>query len=260
MLVLSIPLSLYLAVLAKRGPTVWLYRIHVAIAASAVLLTASRGPFLASFGALLFIPASFSRWTIRQKAALFLVIVIGVVAAAWIVPASSWKRLGSIEGEIVQGTLNDRKLIWKAGYEMFREHPVLGVGAGAFLPVIRHTTGYTYVAHNTFLSIAAEQGLVGFAIFLALILNAFIASIRMPKLERGLWLAVLLAMMIGILSLTWEYRKPIWLIFGLISLQAAALNRRKMRIRPASASRVPLRPPRIVLSATPLPPPRTTPD
>lgn len=226
MLVLSIPLSLYLGILAKRSPMVWLYRLHVALTASAVLLTASRGPFLASLGALFFIPASFAKWTRRQKSALFFVVAAGIVAAAWIVPPSSWKRLESIQGEITNGTLNDRKLIWKAGYEIFREHPVLGVGAGAFLVVVRHSMGYSFVAHNTFLSIAVEQGLIGFGIFLILLLDASSSALRMPPLERGLWLAVLLAMMIGIFSLTWEYRKPMWLFFGLIALQAAELKRR----------------------------------
>ncbi|HEX4169651.1 MAG TPA: O-antigen ligase family protein [Bryobacteraceae bacterium] len=225
MLVLSLPLSLYLSSSTSKQSLVWLYRVQFLLAASAVLLSASRGPFLAAAGLILILPAVFFRSSDKQKAAL---IFVGVLAAGFIiylVPAASWTRLGSIGTEISTGTLNDRKIIWEAGLEVFRQNPIIGVGAGAFRAVVRSSAGFPYVAHNTFLSILVEQGLIGFGLFLALFVYSIRSCLRMPRFERALWLSMLLTLTIGIFSLTWEYRKPIWLIFGLISLQVCVANR-----------------------------------
>ena len=231
MMALSIPLSLYLGVLSQRRPVVWLYRVHLALATAAILLTASRGAFVASLAAMLFIPATFKHWTDRQKSVFIVVVMLAAWLAMWLVPASSWKRLGTIQSEVAHGTLNDRSVIWKGGLEIFREHPVLGVGAGAFSTVVRHTIGTAYVAHNTFLSITVEQGLAGLGIFLALLITVTFYCFGMPDLERKLWLTMLLTLVIGILSLTWEFRKPMWLIFALISMQAMVFKMQKLSER-----------------------------
>ncbi len=224
MLVLSFPLSLYLASSTRSHALVWLYRVQLMLTASAVLLTASRGPFLASFGLVLFLPAVFFRSSEKQKAALVAVAVLGAGLILYLVPAASWARLGTIGTQVSTGTFNDRTIIWEAGLNVFRQNPILGVGAGAFSTVVRNSTGISYVAHNTFLSILVEQGLIGFGLFITLFIYSIRSCLRMPRFERALWLAMLLTLAIGVFSLTWEYRKPIWLIFGLISVQVCVAN------------------------------------
>ena len=227
-MVLSIPMSLYLGVLSQRRPIVWVYRAQLGLAAATILLTASRGSFVALMAAMIFIPATFKRWTDRQRSVFIVFALMTAWFAVWLVPASSWKRIATIQDEVAHGTLNDRAVIWKAGAEIFREHPVLGVGAGAFSTVVRHTIGTAYVAHNTFLSIIVEQGLVGFGIFLSLLITLVLCCFRMPDLERKLWLVMLLVLSIGILSLTWEYRKTMWLVFALILMQERAFRARQL--------------------------------
>ncbi len=231
-LVLSLPLSLYLASVTRRQWLVWFYRVQFLITAWTILLTASRGPVIAAAGILLVVPAVFFRSNERQKAILVAATVVAVGVALFAVPAASWKRLGSIGTEISSGNLNDRRVIWEAGLETFRQRPILGVGAGAFSTSVHNSTGIAYVAHNTFLSILVEQGLIGFGIFLALYCYSIRLCLRMPAFERAVWIATLVTLSIGVFSLTWEYRKPIWLIFGLISLQVGVTR------RPAQAKRL----------------------
>jgi O-antigen ligase len=232
MLVLSFPLSLYLASSTRRLSLIWLYRVQLMLAATAVFLTASRGPVLAASGLLLFLPAVFFRSSEKQKAALVAVAVIAAAVVLSLVPAASWKRLGTIGAQVETGTFNDRTIIWEAGLGVFRQNPIIGIGAGAFSTVVHNSTGVSYVAHNTFLSILVEQGLIGFGLFLALLIYSIRSCLHMPRFERALWLTMLMTMSIGIFSLTWEYRKPIWLIFGLISLQVCvAKGSRKTRTR-----------------------------
>ncbi len=237
-LVLSLPLSLYLASVTRRQWLVWFYRVQFLLTAWTILLTASRGPVIAAAGILLVLPAVFFRSNERQKAVLVAVTAVGVSVALFAVPAASWKRLGSIGSEVSSGNLNDRRVIWEAGLETFRQRPILGVGAGAFSATVHNSTGIAYVAHNTFLSILVEQGLIGFGIFVALYCYSIRLCLRMPAFQRAVWISTLVTLSIGVFSLTWEYRKPIWLIFGLISLQVCVTRRpaQVRRLRPVSSA------------------------
>jgi O-antigen ligase len=79
-----------------------------------------------------------------------------------------------------------------------------------------------YVAHNTFLSVLVELGIVGALLLGGLLVSAFRSALRMPSLERCLWVALLLTWSVGVSSLTWEYRKPTWFLFGILAAHVYA--------------------------------------
>ncbi len=71
---------------------------------------------------------------------------------------------------------SERLLMWQSAFHMFRDHPVLGVGLGQYkdnyqkkyiLPEAKERE--IEHAHNNFIQMAAENGAVGLAGFLALI-------------------------------------------------------------------------------------------
>lgn len=80
---------------------------------------------------------------------------------------------------VVEGGERDRSAqsrfeIWEGGWRMIKANPVLGVGAANF----QHNIGrYQPLhpgrdAHNTYIRCAAETGLLGFGVFVAIIVNA----------------------------------------------------------------------------------------
>jgi O-antigen ligase len=68
-----------------------------------------------------------------------------------------------------------------------------------------------YVAHNVFISIAVETGLIGAAIagLVGLVFAAMVWSLQ--DRERALWAVLLLVWLCAAATLTWEHRKPTWL-------------------------------------------------
>jgi O-antigen ligase len=256
-LALSLPISLYLAA-RDEGLRfrVWLYGAHLVLALAAILLTAARGPLIASAGALLMLPFAFSQLTRGQKAVgLALVVLLGI-GAGLLVPQTSWSRLGTIGSEVSSGTLNERTMIWQAGWVVFNQSPFRGVGAAAFAPSIEHALGMPFhgsggdnggpatpelVAHNTFISVLVEQGVIGFALFLGILLALIFSAWHLPLVDRAFWLSVLLTWAIGVSSLTWEDRKPSWFLFGVLVAAAAAQVpsiRRRDTLRSAAPQRI----------------------
>ncbi len=226
LMALSIPLASYLA-LRTKSPFRWVYRAAIALAVAAVFLTASRMALLVTFLAFGFLALTV-RGTGKEHqvsaGVLFGLLVLGLVSLA---PSASRRRLATIPQEVTQGTLHNRTRIWKTGLKVFKSHPLVGIGSGAYPLAVRPwlgvppIAGHQYVAHNTFLSVLVECGAIGFVPF-ALLLGTLVAFIwPMPATERVLWGIMLLVWTAGVSTLTWEHYKATWLIFALVTTEWA---------------------------------------
>jgi hypothetical protein len=66
-----------------------------------------------------------------------------------------------------------------------------------------------------------ELGVIGALIFCMLMFGLFYSALRLPGLDRILWVFVLMTWVVGVSSVTWEYHKPTWVLFGLLAARAA---------------------------------------
>jgi O-antigen ligase len=243
MMALSIPVSYYL-LLRNRGNLAWVYKLQLILAGTTLLLTASRGATLAGLVALAIVPVTHAHLTGRQKMAVLLTVALLVSSALLFVPSSSWERLSTLPTEFTKGTFTGRTIIWKAGWDIFRVHPFLGIGANAFRLIVSRVLAEPirmdqYIlppappAHNTFLSVLVEQGVIGFALFCAL-LGTLVFSLRaMPRLSLKLWIVCLAVWVVGVSSLTWEMRKPTWFFFGLLMAQSGCVPQKRWMLSQA---------------------------
>lgn len=227
-LALSIPLALYISE-RSRGFARWACWGAVALAEAAVLLTGSRAALAASFIAFAFVALRWRSSGAVQRAAgvaLAGLLVIGVLRLA---PAASRERLAEFHAQA--GTLHGRTRIWKAGVKAWVPHAVAGVGAGAYPAAVKPwlgvpaIPGHEYVAHNAFLSVLVEGGAIGLALFGAMVAAAIVFTWMMAASDRALWFVMLSVWFTGVATLTWEYRKPTWLILALISTAWASAFR-----------------------------------
>ena len=117
---------------------------------------------------------------------------IGVAAAAVVLLAGAgsayWARMGTMLQPTADYNLSDerhgRLSLWRRGVQYVADRPLAGVGVGGFrvaerelsMPVRRRIMAgrsiETLNAHNIFIQVAAELGLVGLALFVALLVES----------------------------------------------------------------------------------------
>lgn len=161
-----------------------------------------------------------TRLRLRERVAVMALVAVAIYALIpFVQPLRSFERLSTTGTELTQGNWNGRLDQWRQGLASFVEHPILGVGTNQY----RGVNSLGKEAHNSFLSVLAEVGLVGLALFglvLALVVRAAVAH---PPWDRTFWLSVILVWAIGASSLTWEHRKTTWL-FLTLAVASAALH------------------------------------
>lgn len=221
LLAIGMPMAWTLALIGSiggRGRFLrWLNFAYLPLAFFGIALTGTRTALIATLPAVLFAIASLTRLRPRQRFAIGFAAVLGFAVILPFVPQPSVERLLTTGSEISAGTLGGRGRIWMAGLRAFGQNPLLGVGAGAFEAAI----GIGKVAHNTFISVLVELGIVGAALFYGLVAYTFAQALRHPAWGARFWVTLLTIWALGASSLTWENKKITWLVLTLAAASAA---------------------------------------
>ena len=214
---LGVPIAWFLSLNSKNAVLTWVYRLYLPATFFAVVLTASRGSFLALGFSLCMLVFTLGHLRRYEKIILILLAGFSIGLMVEFIPSYSWERLSTIYGETTSGTLNARSTIWLGGLQAYTENPLFGAGVGAFSTAIEGKLGAPIAPHNVFLSILVGQGLFGFLLFLSIFFKVYIDLPRLASLEKTLWIMLFMTWAIGGMTLGWEYRKPTWFLLGLFA-------------------------------------------
>lgn len=216
------------------------------LALMGLLTTASRGALVGLVVALLIAPLLVGRG--RRGAAVALTVLAVAGAGSYLVavaPASSIERITAADA-----TGTGRTEIWLLGWRMIQDKPFAGVGAENYgnstIHYLLQPGGLTRseffvdenkVAHNVYLQVIAELGIVGLVLFAIVIAFALLTLLRaarlferqgdrsMDLLSRGL----LLALCGHLAAWTFSsdiYSKQMWLLLALaVAIGAIARSR-----------------------------------
>jgi O-antigen ligase len=213
---LGFPLAALLLTGESRWPARLLALGYLPVGLFAVLLTASRGGFLAALAALSGCGLLLARG--RGKvvwAALFMLPV--VAAALWFVlPREIFDRLATIPGQLQGGDLNQRQNIWSAGWHAFAQAPLFGTGAGTFADAAGLAPADT--AHNTALSILVGGGLCALFLAAGIVALAVRSVVETRGTMRVALATALLVWMVASLAATVEESRATWLLLAMIAL------------------------------------------
>ncbi|HEY1768354.1 MAG TPA: O-antigen ligase family protein [Terracidiphilus sp.] len=213
---LGLPCAALLLTSEPRWPARWLALGYLPLGLFAVLLTASRGGFLAALIALAGCGALLLRGRGRTAAAAVFALPLAGAALWFATPPEILDRLATIPEQLQSGDLNQRLNIWSAGWHAFTQAPLFGAGAGTFVSAAGLAAMDT--AHNTALALVVEGGLC--ALFLATSLVALAVRAVLCTRET-LRLALATAMLVWFVACqvaTVEESRTTWLLLAVVAL------------------------------------------
>lgn len=240
-LALALPMAWYLGMTSSQPLLRWVCRGYLPVGVFAIGLTGSRGGMLATIVALLIVPLTMTKLTPgKMVTSIAILIISGAVAVAY-VPQTIVERLATTRSEFEDGSLGGRFKLWVAGVRAFTRKPVVGYGAASFKQAVApFLVTPPQVAHNSYLSVLVEEGIVGFLLYLLMLIAVFLALLDLPLLERRFALVLLATVAVAMLPLTWEDRKAVWFILAaLLGLAQAHITRSGRTVRQAVARRAP---------------------
>ena len=142
--------------------------------------TYSQSSFLALLAGLAMLAAI--RWSRRWTLAAVAIGAIGAVLVVLLVGGS-----GKLTSDRLNVDLSGRGSLISGGADLFAERPIQGYGSGSFQAAYRehraNKDAPVTVSHTEPVTVAAEQGLIGLTVYLALI------AVALRTLGRGIWTA-----------------------------------------------------------------------
>ncbi|MBA3412237.1 MAG: O-antigen ligase family protein [Actinobacteria bacterium] len=251
----ALPLALALAAMEDRAGRRSLLFAVVGVIVISVAASLSRGGLVALAVvvlATLVLPARLVFGSVTRKVSYALMLATAGTLALLVGAAPFLERFRSIfdvsnpQADRASGRID----LWRAAWRGFLENPFFGLGAGNFqaraLDLLQTTPGVDIrrnyatagrVVHNSYLEVLTELGIIGFALFLAVLgLTAWrmVVIYRRAEafgdlfVERSVIALALafVAIAVGGLFLSLEYGRLFWLVIGLV-LALDHLSRQK---------------------------------
>jgi O-antigen ligase len=236
-LIPAIVIACFLFVTSASVRLRWLFAAVAGIDLAAFALTQSRGGIVGLAVALVVAVVVAGRARPRILALVLVLVAGGLGYYFGYKPAHVFQG-GSRAG--LAGTTSGRLDEWRVALRVFSGHPVGGVGLGNYqvvepsyatqnlnLSVVRQIVTDRLVVHNTYLQMAAELGLVGLCLLLAMLaLPLHMASRALARLDqtlgelefeaRGL-LAGTVGLLVAYFFLSAEFEKALWLVLALLA-------------------------------------------
>lgn len=177
------PIAMYLIPGERSWYTRLLYLGSAFVFFVALLVCGTRGGVVGAVG--IGIVALAKNTKRLATVAMVAVLIAGIV---FVLPEGMREKFKSAENPTQDETANNRLLLWKAGWRMFKDHPILGVGPANF-PMVRSEHYATpdlppkpTVTHSTYVEVLSQFGTLGMLSLLGLWFSIFRVNAKTRKL------------------------------------------------------------------------------
>jgi O-antigen ligase len=223
-IVTALPLGIYFAHAGRTMRIRVFAMVGLALLTLAFVRSGSRGGFIALFVVVGFVVLRFAAIPLRWR-----LTATAFVAVTLVLTASDqyWEQMQTItsDSDYNHTSESGRLQIWSRGVDYMLQNPVLGVGPGNFstaegtLSLLAERQQYGIgvrwnAPHNSFLQIAAELGIPGLALYLAMLACAFGAVKYDTPLTPALT-ASLLGFVVGSFFLSLAYSEMLYTLVAL---------------------------------------------
>jgi O-antigen ligase len=219
-LAFSIPLAAYLLTQSNHKLLKLVNLFAIPFIMFGIFLTGTRTGFIVAM-----LGIAYWLFTHRKSSATIKILIAVVSLASIIVilnfaPKYSVNRIFSAGKSIKSGTLNYRTVIWKGTISQWKKSPIVGCGLGGLGVVLSKEHINFDAAHNTYLHLLAENGIIGLLFYLLILLSLLYYILQASFEDKIFLLTLLMILMISQISLHQQLEKTTWIIFSLIVIHA----------------------------------------
>ena len=177
--------------------------IFVVVGTAAILFTGTRGAWLAVLILIPLVILIYSQKKLKNLGAILISLLI-VGGITFFTPALS-NRVATITDLKMQSN-SERLLMWQSALQMFKDHPIFGVGYGHYIdayqneyisPLAKERT--LEHAHNNFIQMLAECGAAGFATFVFMWIYFSAFALKGWKREKNIAYLIFFCLLWGIM-------------------------------------------------------------
>lgn len=218
-----IAIALFFGMKKEEGK--WLKILCGGVVVSSVYATV----WLFSRGAYAGLLAGVCAYALLRKRILVPFIVILVLFWQSILPVPVVERINSTlqEGMEEHETMGHRKKVWERSIEVYKQHPVFGIGYRTF-QYTKQRGDTLGDSHNMFLSVMAEMGTIGLVVFVLILLTAMSRGIILYRaaadpflrhLGLGFFLSTITIAVMNLFGDRWSYimmQAFYWTFWGLV--------------------------------------------
>ena len=187
-MVCTLPLAAFAAI-ALRGVRRVAAAAIAVICVLTIIMTMSRGGFIGLVTVSLLLLFRLGKASLAPRIVILITVgtfLVGVAPAKyWDLMATIWRP--STGGAYAEAGVLPRVELWRRGVNLFAGAPLTGVGIGAFEVAegLSHAgLGAWVAAHNSYIQLGAELGVVGFALFTALLAISIRNARRVVRAAR----------------------------------------------------------------------------
>lgn len=180
-----IPFGYFLAVQAETKAKKIFYYSTLLLFIFGIVASFSRGGFVGFVAVMLYL-----FWKSQKKMVLLSLVLLMFGTAYFVAPPQYWEEIKTIDTSSPQkGTGRERIESWGAGWRMFLDHPIIGVGPGNYGPWLPDYWNsvdlldsrkqkdpmrmWGRVAHSLYFTLLSEMGLIGTLLFIGILMGNY---------------------------------------------------------------------------------------
>ena len=199
--------------------------LAIPVQLGAIVLSASRGSLLALGAA--FVALAFFFCSTRIKWAVCIASLMAALAVMSLPNRDEWLSGNPVTARLTTTTVDlenpeamQRRSLWEVAWRTWQANPWFGVGRGNYGLGAGGEAQAIGFAHNTYLGLLAETGILGFLTYAAAVAAAVVPMLRLAR-QRGqakasLFVAALLVVALSGVTINIENYRGLWMLLGLM--------------------------------------------
>ena len=223
---LGMTFALYLSSVFKKNWVRLLILATIPLFINASFLTGSRMGFVILLIGMIFGIYQISRMQKFEKIVVALAFVFSIKSVISNIPKELTQRVFSTWHNASTGNFNEREVIWQIGFDGFKEQPFFGRGMDSFTRM-SNNAHMDLEAHNTYISILVEYGIIGFLIYGLVISGLLLFILRLKGVDRLFPLILMIQLLFAQLTTNLQDNTILWSFYALIVSHCWVVSRNK---------------------------------